>query len=184
MNRSNQIVALFMLTISVGCGASRPTPAQSAPTHGDTNTAPATNAVSDVSMTPETEQPPAAAQPAEDLVALEQAAYERARPVFEEHCARCHSSAGKRAGPGALKHFTLDTYPFGGHHAMEITTEIREVLGVTGDEATMPKDKPGVVQGEQLALITAWADAFDRTHAAGLHSAHGAAGDGHTSHAH
>jgi hypothetical protein len=28
----------------------------------------------------------------------------------------------------------------------------------------MPKDDPGSVQGEELRLIIAWADAFDKAH--------------------
>lgn len=188
MNRSKQIAGAVALVLwTLGCGASRPTaspPSQTPPNEHEAESSPSTgNAASELAM-PAGEPETAATEPAEDLVALEKAAYERARPAFEEHCARCHSSAGKRAARGALKHFDMSTYPFGGHHAMEITAQIREVLGVDGGEATMPKDKPGAVQGEPLALITAWADAFDRTHAAGLHSAHGAAGDGHTDHAH
>ncbi len=104
------------------------------------------------------EHAPVAAAPSE------QEAYERARPVFERYCASCHTSrAGKRA---ALRHFTMDRYPFGGHHADQITSAIREVLGANGQPATMPKGRPGAVQAEELRAILDWADAFDRTHAA------------------
>jgi mono/diheme cytochrome c family protein len=130
---------------------------------------------------PASEHAPATSEAPQDLLALEQAAYEKARPVFDVHCARCHGSDGKR---GARKHFDMTKYPFGGHHAMEITGTIREVLGVNGGEVSMPEDKPGAVQGDQLSLITAWADAFDRAHAAGLHGSHQSSGDGHTDHAH
>jgi hypothetical protein len=100
----------------------------------------------------------------------EQEAYERARPVFEMYCASCHtSSAGKRA---ALRHFTMDGYPFGGHHAAQISSTIREVLGASGQPATMPKDRPGVIQADELRAILDWADAFDRAHAAGNHEEH------------
>lgn len=104
-----------------------------------------------------------------DLLSEERAAYERARPVFEAHCVKCHTTSGAHAKKAALKHFSMDTYPFGGHHAHSVTKTIREVLGATGEEPTMPDDDPGAVQGDDLARILSWADAFDRSHAAGLH---------------
>lgn len=58
----------------------------------------------------------------------------------------------------------MDHYPFGGHHAAEITAAIRNVLGVSGKPATMPRDNPGAVKGDDLRLILAWADAYDRAH--------------------
>lgn len=103
------------------------------------------------------EHAPVASEPSE------QEAYERARPVFERYCASCHTTrAGKRA---ALRHFTMDRYPFGGHHADQISSTIREVLGASRQPATMPKDRPGAVQGDDLRAILDWADAFDRAHA-------------------
>lgn len=100
---------------------------------------------------------PAASEPSEHE------AYERARPVFERYCASCHTSgAGKRA---ALRHFTMDRYPFGGHHADQVSSTIREVLGASGQPPTMPKDRPGAIQGDDLRAILNWADAFDRAHA-------------------
>lgn len=112
--------------------------------------------------------PPAEEAPHEHGLAAsepsEQEAYERARPVFERYCASCHTSgAGNRA---ALRHFTMDRYPFGGHHADQISSTIRDVLGADGQPATMPKDRPGAVQGDDLRAILDWADAFDRAHAA------------------
>jgi mono/diheme cytochrome c family protein len=106
------------------------------------------------------------------LVAAELAAYEQAKPVLEKHCAGCHAKGGKGAKASTLRHFEMTAYPFGGHHAETISAEIREVLGATGKKPTMPKNKPGIVQGEELALILAWADAFDATHAAGGHPGH------------
>jgi mono/diheme cytochrome c family protein len=100
----------------------------------------------------------------------EQEAYERARPVFERYCASCHTSgAGK---PAAVAHFAMDRYPFGGHHAGEITSTIREVLGASGQPASMPQDRPGAVQGDELRAILDWADAFDRARAAGHDNEH------------
>ncbi|MCC6968679.1 MAG: hypothetical protein IT434_00515 [Phycisphaerales bacterium] len=118
--------------------------------------------------------PPAEEAPHEHGLAAseptEQEAYERARPVFERYCASCHTrGAGKRA---ALRHFTMDRYPFGGHHADQISSTIREVLGADGQPATMPKDRPGAVQGDELRIVLDWAEAFDRAHAAADHSEH------------
>lgn len=36
----------------------------------------------------------------------------------------------------------------------------------------MPKDKPGAVEGDELALIAAWADAYDAAEDAGAHGEH------------
>ncbi len=122
------------------------------------------------------------ATPGEDataLLAAEQEALTLARPVLDKHCARCHTKTGKKAKKIALTHFSMDSYPFGGHHATEIGEEVREVLGLEGKKASMPLDQKGVVKGEELALVVAWTEAFDRSHAAGLHdhgdgAAHGA----------
>lgn len=100
------------------------------------------------------------------LPADERTAYERALPVFEAHCAKCHTTAGPDAKRGALSHFNMDSYPFGGHHAADIAAAIRLVLGASGKPPTMPRDNPGVVQGENLTLIMKWADCFDAAHPA------------------
>lgn len=95
----------------------------------------------------------------------ELAAFESARPVFKKHCSRCHTeSSGKLT---ALKHFVMDTYPFGGHHAASMPATIRQVLGQSGKRATMPKDKPGVVSGDELKTILEWADAAEHAAATG-----------------
>jgi hypothetical protein len=101
-----------------------------------------------------------------DRAAAERVAYASAKPVFATYCAPCHASDGSKSTPGARRHFSMDTYPFGGHHSAEMGNEIREVLGAGGGKATMPKDKPGSVQGEELRLLLAWADAFDQAHPA------------------
>lgn len=94
------------------------------------------------------------------------AAFERAKPAFERHCFRCHTSAGKKSKAKALAHITMDAYPFGGHHADESGTVVRKVLGGGGGKPTMPSDDPGAVTGEDLARILAWADAFENAHPA------------------
>jgi len=111
-----------------------------------------------------------------DLLATENTAFEKAKPVFEKWCASCHSKDGKKTSAKKRDHFDMTTYPFGGHHAMEISGEIREVLGLTGKKPTMPADKKGAVKGEELESIKAWADAFDASHQGGAHEGHGEAG--------
>lgn len=113
----------------------------------------------------------------------EREAYAKARPVFETYCAKCHTTQGN-GPPMALHHFNMDTYPFGGHHADEITATIREVLGASGKPPTMPRDNPGAVKAKDLELILAWADAYDHAHpTAGTsetqHDHHHEEGDAH-----
>ncbi len=118
------------------------------------------------------EQPAAGdaeARKREEIAAAEQAAYERAKPIFEKFCAKCHATSGKKATKKTLDHFTIDTYPFGGHHATTAGQTVREVLGVSGKRATMPKDDPGAVKDADLEAIVEWSKAFDASHAAGLH---------------
>jgi len=92
-------------------------------------------------------------------------AYEAVKPVFERYCFRCHTTAGKKAKRKSLDHLTMDEYPFGGHHAGEAAAVIRKVLGVGGKaKPTMPSDDPGVVAGDELTKVLAWADAFDAAH--------------------
>jgi len=117
---------------------------------------------------------------APDLLGAEMLAYERARPIFERYCARCHTTKGGRATEEALKHFNMDRYPFGGHHQTEITQTVRKVLGSTGKKVTMPRNDPGAVQGEDLMLILDWAESFDTARVVGLHVAE----PDHDGHAH
>jgi hypothetical protein len=91
----------------------------------------------------------------------ETAAFERAKPAFERHCFRCHTTAGKKSKPKSLAHLTMDSYPFGGHHADQAGAVVRKVLGAAGGKPTMPSDDPGAVTGEDLTRILAWADAYD-----------------------
>lgn len=125
---------------------------------------------------PVKEPEPAKPDPAKvkaELLAAETAAFDKAKPVFDKHCARCHSKDGKSTSIKKRGHFDMTTYPFAGHHAMEISKEIRKTLGLTGKKPTMPADKKGAVKDDELALIAAWADAFDAAHAGGAHEGHG-----------
>jgi mono/diheme cytochrome c family protein len=125
-------------------------------------------------VTPPEPAPPdagaTAVEPPQDgPLAAELAAYQAAEPVFDAACARCHTKDGEKASAKKLEHFDMTTYPFGGHHTATITTTLRHVLGIDGAKPKMPADKPGSVSGDDLALIAAWADAYDAAEQAGAH---------------
>ena len=120
------------------------------------------------------EPEPATTDPKAELLAAETSAWAMARPVFDQACATCHTSAGKKAAKKTLDHFNFDSYPPGGHHTATIGFTIRDVLGISGKKPTMPYDKPGSVQGDDLAKIKAWTDAWE---AAGKGGAHPVAGE-------
>lgn len=177
----NKILTLVM--VLAGCGgtastkATEPTP-EPMPV-ADPTPPPTTGAPAEPLVPPE----PAGPDPAKvkaDLVAAETAAYDKAKPVFEKYCASCHRQGQKQAKKKSLEHFDITTYPFGGHHAMELGKTVRDVLAINGGKPTMPKGKPGAVKGDELALIATWADAFDASHAGGAHEGHA----GHGGHDH
>ena len=191
MNSLIHPLLLAALTAVAACSSStaarRPEPPPVAPPPAaaetvPTEAAPPAPADEHAGHTPATGGQSEGAQPtgSQDLLAEEQRAYEAARPVFERYCTQCHTSRGSKSRRSTLRHLNMDSYPFGGHHAHEMGTTIREVLGTTGERATMPKDNPGAVRGDELSLVLAWTQAFDRSHAAGLHQ-HGEQGhgDGH-----
>lgn len=92
-------------------------------------------------------------------------AFAAAKPAFERHCFRCHTTTGKKSKRKALAHLSMNRYPFAGHHASEAGAVIRNVLGASpGVKATMPSDDPGAVTGDDLAKILTWADEFTRAH--------------------
>lgn len=179
------VIAFLFAGAACGGGSSKPMTAATATTDLVPMTEPATPATTTAPADPvEPAKPvePAAPDPAKvkaDLLATEMAAYEKAKPVFEKYCAKCHSKSGSKQSAKKRDHFDMTTYPFGGHHAMEISGEIREVLGLTGKKPTMPPDKKGAVKGEELELIKAWADAFDASHEGGAHEGHDQHGGGH-----
>lgn len=112
---------------------------------------------------------PDPAQAKAELLATETAAYENAKPVFEKYCKSCHMKGGKSATAKKMGHFDMTAYPFGGHHVGEMSATVRKVLGIDGSKPTMPKNKPGSLSQDELALIAAWADAFDASHQGGAH---------------
>ena len=89
-------------------------------------------------------------------LAAEDAAFVGARPVFDRYCADCHASSGENATDRKLARFDLDRDPSG--------DAVRRVLGLGDAAATMPYDKPGVVRGDDLALIAIWVDAWQAAH--------------------
>jgi hypothetical protein len=121
---------------------------------------------------PAPEPVPAAADPKADALAAERAAYDKAKPVFEKWCAKCHTQGAKNATAKKLDHFDMTTYPFGGHHSAKMGPTIKQVLGLAGKKATMPFDKKGAVQGDELTTIAAWADAWEAAEKAGAHGPH------------
>jgi cytochrome c len=107
-----------------------------------------------------------------DLLAAETAAYDKAKPVFDTACARCHTKTGKKMKAATLEHVDMTAYPFGGMHAASIGNEIRVVLAIDGHKkASMPADQPGSVTGDDLATIKAWTEAWQAAGAAGVHPA-------------
>lgn len=183
--RMNRSILVAFLVVATACGGgSHPTS-----TTPIIDPIPMVEAPSDVTPTitpvpaePAEPEPPAAPDPAQvkaDLLAAEMTAYENVKPLVEKYCASCHTRGRKGAKPKTLEHFETTTYPFGGHHAMEVGKNVRKVLGIGGRKPTMPKNKPGIVQGDELALFAAWADAFDASHAAGAHEGHGSGGHDH-----
>ena len=180
------LIALCIASVSCG-GAKKPTTTTTANTDPVPMTEPSTPATPTEPATPDPVKPTEPAQPTApdpakvktELLAAEQAAYETAKPVFDKYCAKCHSKDGSKQSISKREHFDMTTYPFGGHHGMDVHNEIRLVLGVTGKKPTMPADKKGAVKGEELELIKAWANAFEASHKAGAHEGHDQHGGGH-----
>ena len=180
------IVASLLLAAACG-GSSKPGPTTpiADPIPMAENAAVATPGVEPVTPTdqpgPDAPRGPDPAKVKADLLAAEMAAYENVKPLVGKYCASCHTKGQKGAKAKTLEHFETTTYPFGGHHAMEVGKNVRKVLGIDGGKPTMPKNKPGAVQGDELALFKAWADAFDASHAGGAHEGQGGGGHDHGS---
>ena len=163
---------VLLVAMVAACGSKSSAPPASP-------TPPATSGSGDAAQPPEKTAPPAekpappVSDPKADALAAETAAYEKAKPVFDKYCATCHTKAGKKSAKKKLDHFDMDMYPFGGEHTAFIGNHIRDVLGLSGKKATMPKDKPGTVKGDELATIKAWTDAWEAAEKAGAHPPHG-----------
>jgi hypothetical protein len=164
-------LALAASLAATACGSKpAPEPAEPAPEPAaEAEPAPAAEPAPEPAPPPE----PAAPDPAQvkaDLLAAEKAAYEAAKPVFDANCSRCHVAGQRKAKKKILGEFEITAYPFGGEHGgHQSATYVRKVLGIDGSKPSMPADKKGAVKGDELALIAAWADAFDKAHDGGAH---------------
>lgn len=112
---------------------------------------------------------PAKPDPKAELLVAETSAWQKAKPTFTRYCSTCHTKDGKKAAKKKLDHFDMDTYPLGGHHTATIGFTIRNVLGLGDKKATMPYDKPGAVQGDELDTVKAWVEAWEAAEKAGAH---------------
>ena len=179
------LVTILLVTAACGGGSAKSTPTTPIADPIPMSEAPLEPApvVEPVKPTePTMPEPPPGPDPAKvkaDLLAAETTAYENAKRVLAKYCASCHTKGQRGAKKNTLEHFDTTTYPFGGHHAMEVGQNVRKVLGIGGGKPTMPKNKPGVVKGDELALFATWADAFDASHAGGAHEGHGTGGSDH-----
>ncbi|MEO7733277.1 MAG: hypothetical protein ABIY55_20100 [Kofleriaceae bacterium] len=170
------LVTFLTASVLAACGSkSAPAPITPAePPNAASDHAGSATAVADPAPAPappEPSPPPAPVDPRAELLAAETTAWDTAKPIFERSCATCHSQAGKKAAKKKLDHFSLDSYPLGGHHTATIGFTIRDVLGISGKKPTMPYDKPGSVQGDDLAKIKLWSDAWEAADKAGAHPA-------------
>ena len=167
MMRSIQLV--FVTVTLAACGGKAPPPAAQPATAPTAAAAPA-----DAAPAPATSSAPASAgddQAKADALAAENAAYAKAKPVFDKYCASCHTKGGARATVKKLSHVDMTTYPFGGMHTKSIGNEVRKVLGLDGGKPTMPYGHPGAVKGDDLAAIAAWTEAWRAAGKAGAHPA-------------
>ena len=162
--------ALFALLAQFACGSKAQTPTTVPATdHSAHHHAEAPPDAPTTQPAPEEKPAEPAADPKAELLAAETAAWNAAKPVFDRACAGCHTTSGKKASKTKLDHFNFDSYPTRGHHAATIGFTIRDVLGISGKKPTMPYGRPGSVQGDDLAKIKAWTDAWESAEKAGAH---------------
>jgi mono/diheme cytochrome c family protein len=175
MNFNHRALLTLLFLAPAACGSAKPT----ATTHSATAQAHDEHSphehdeaqpVATVAATPD---PQSSSAPVVDIKAqalqAELAAYQIAKPVFDANCSRCHTKGAAKATASKLKHFDMTAYPFGGHHAATIGDEVDETLGQSGKKATMPIDKKGSVQGDDLAKIIAWSAAWRAADKLGAH---------------
>jgi hypothetical protein len=180
-------VSALPVFLVAGCGSSSAPLARPAGNADDATaiTAPETEASSNVAEQPEgsdvTNTNPSAPV---DLMAVEMAAYESAKPIFEEQCGGCHTPDESLKKPKkGVSHFSMAGYPFDGHHKTELGQSIRVAIGATDKPATMPQDDPGSIEGADREAILAWSDAFDAAASAkvGYHASSEEGGHEHSS---
>jgi predicted small lipoprotein YifL len=173
---TKHLSVLFLSATLAACGSKPPpptTPVEPPQDHADhDHGAGAGSSVAASDPTPKEPEAPAkpdAAKVKADLLAVERTAWDTAKPAFDKACATCHTKAGKKSAKKKMDHFNMDLYPPGGHHTGTIGFTIREVLGIDGKKPTMPFNKPGSVQGEDLEKIKAWTDAWVAADKGGAH---------------
>ena len=150
----------LLLVLAAACGSkSKPDTTEPTPAAPDAGAAAVEAAPPDAAPAPD---------PKEEALAAEKTAYDAAETVFLSACGNCHIQGGVKATQKTLARLDLTSYPFTGDHASP--EAIRKVLGIDGSKPTMPKNKPGSVQGDDLAAIQAWANAADAAEAAGAHA--------------
>lgn len=166
-----RLFTTLAITLALAACSSQSTPPTATPNEPEPAepTRPAETAEAAEAEPADTAEPVTPASPAE-LLAAEMSAWEAAKPVFTRHCASCHTAGGKKASKKKLHHFDMGRYPFAGHHSKTIGFTIREVLGISGEEPTMPDNKPGSVVGADLAAIEAWTDAWEAAEKSGAHA--------------
>lgn len=124
---------------------------------------------------------------ARDPLAVERAAYDAARPVLDRWCARCHVPTNGSMSVITSNTFDISTYPFGGSDGPKAGYHVADVLGIMFDDLDgadgtdelrrpwaqhaprMPRNDPGAVKGDELALVRTWTVAWRAAHRAGLH---------------
>lgn len=165
------IVSILSMTACGGGGSkpAKPEPVETTPTPTEA-TPMAQPEAQPVETKPAEPPPPPAPDPKVVAMEAETAAFAKAKPVFDKSCMGCHGK-GRGATKKALAELDINQYPFKGKHGN--AADIRKVLGIGGGKATMPKNKPGSVKGDDLAAIAAWADAWDAAETAGAHAAAG-----------
>ena len=164
---------LVLLTFLIACGPQTTPPIEPPPPGDDDPVAAAPDAAPRAEepppLPPDAEPAPAPEAVKQALRDAELAAYQAMKPTLDTACARCHTQGGKKANKGKLKHFDMTSYPFGGHHTETITTTLRHVVGLDGSKPKMPQDDKGSLTEDQLAVIQAWAVAYDAAEAGGAH---------------
>ncbi len=171
----SKYLVMFLATAALAACGSKSSPTPTTPPEPAHDHGGAGSAVTTPEPTPrEPDKPveppkPDAVKVKADLLAAETSAWETAKPVFTKSCATCHTKAGKKSAKKKLDHFNMDTYPPGGHHTATIGFTIRDVLGISGKKPTMPFDRPGSVQGDDLGKIKSWTDAWEAAEKAGAH---------------
>ncbi|HLL24091.1 MAG TPA: hypothetical protein VK427_18290 [Kofleriaceae bacterium] len=165
---------LFSILLAAACGggakkpAAAPTEPTPTPTETTTASTPEPTPAPTAAPSPAPEEPKADPDAGKKLaLAAELAAFEKAKPVFVRECRSCHVKGQRNASAKKLEEFEMTTYPFTGEH--NTAKDIREVLAIGGGKPSMPKNKPGSIKGADLAVIAAWADAYDAAEAAGAH---------------